>query len=476
MLNRCEPCNKNYSTKHTFAIHLTSKLHQKNTEDPDARPKLKPTGSNELFTLDVYHNEEFACKTIVNEEIYCDIVNNNYSLTLNRGYVAIQVKGRYRLLSHYIYYTFYGNSRTPGYLVDHRNCNKLDNRIENYREATALQNALNRSKCKKATSKYHGVSRGSKTASLGAEKGGWQCQMKHDGAQYNFFYTDELHAAYHYDLLVKQFNLQEFKPLNGIEKPVDFVLKVPIKKKDDLPKNIRKREDKYGYEITINKKHIRGPTYTTIEEAVAALNKVKADHAQAKEAALLSEPIKRNSEGIAIIELFNKKKGDKREKTGEALVSDEDYYNLRHYKWYMRKMDNYVVILGTVNNKTVRMSRFIMNYNGEKMVDHDNSNTLDHRRSNLRIATAKQNAENKSSLKGSSSPFVGVSYDKRRNKWKAAIKIDGKTKNLGRYENDVKAAIARDKEIIRMNTISPTFHKLNFTYYVLEGVELVFED
>ena len=25
--------NKNYSTKHTLAIHLTSKLHQKNTED-----------------------------------------------------------------------------------------------------------------------------------------------------------------------------------------------------------------------------------------------------------------------------------------------------------------------------------------------------------------------------------------------------------------------------------------------------------
>ena len=110
------------------------------------------------------------------------------------------------------------------------------------------------------------------------------------------------------------------------------------------------------------------------------------------------------------------------------------------------------------------------------MVDHIDSDTVNHRRPNLRISTAKQNAENKSSLKGSSSPFIGVSYDKRRNKWRAAVKIDGKTKNLGRYENDVKAAIARDKEIIRMNTISPTFHKLNFTYYSFPNINLVFED
>ena len=75
------------------------------------------------------------------------------------------------------------------------------------------------------------MSRGSKSALKGKEGGGWQCQLKHDGAQYNFLYTDELHAAYHYDLLVKQFNLQEFKPLNGIEKPDDFILRYLLRGK-----------------------------------------------------------------------------------------------------------------------------------------------------------------------------------------------------------------------------------------------------
>ena len=139
-------------------------------------------------------------------------------------------------------------------------------------------------------------------------------------------------------------------------------------------------------------------------------------------------------------------------------------------------MGNQCRVDGTVDNKTVSMSRFLMNYTGKDMVDHIDSDPMNNQRPNLRILTAKQNAENKSSRKGSSSPFIGVSYDKRRNKWRAAVKIDGKTKNLGRYENDVKAAIARDKEIIRMNTISPTFHKLNFTYYSFPNINLVFED
>ena len=236
-----------------------------------------------------------AGKTIVSEEIYCDIVNNNYSLSLSKEYAAVATKENSRIrLHHYVYYVFYKNPKTPGCYIDHINGNKLDNRIENLREVTPLQNTLNRSKCERATSKYHGVSRGSKSALKGKEGGGWQCQLKHDGAQYNFLYTDELHAAYHYDLLVKQFNLQEFKPLNGIEKPDDFILKVPPKRKEELPKNIQRKENKYGYEITIDRKRIHhSPTYSTIEEAVDALNKVKAEYARVKEAKLLNNPIQK---------------------------------------------------------------------------------------------------------------------------------------------------------------------------------------
>ena len=62
MLIRCEPCNKTYSSKQILTIHLKSKLHQKNTEDPNTRPKLKSTDSDELFTLNEIIKESWQAK------------------------------------------------------------------------------------------------------------------------------------------------------------------------------------------------------------------------------------------------------------------------------------------------------------------------------------------------------------------------------------------------------------------------------
>ena len=40
------------------------------------------------------------------------------------------------------------------------------------------------------------------------------------------------------------------------------------------------------------------------------------------------------------------------------------------------------------------------------------------------------------------SQFVGVSFDKRHAKWKASISIDGRTKVLGFFDDEVEAARA----------------------------------
>lgn len=79
-------------------------------------------------------------------------------------------------------------------------------------------------------------------------------------------------------------------------------------------------------------------------------------------------------------------------------------------------------------------------------IDHINGNGLDCRRCNLRYCTIGENNANRMSRKGSSSQFKGVTYDKSRGRWNAAIEINGKTKTIGRFENEEEAARAYDKE------------------------------
>lgn len=47
---------------------------------------------------------------------------------------------------------------------------------------------------------------------------------------------------------------------------------------------------------------------------------------------------------------------------------------------------------------------------------------------------------------GTSSLYIGISFDKTRMKWLAKIKYGGKTINLGRFATELEAALARDKK------------------------------
>ena len=85
-----------------------------------------------------------------------------------------------------------------------------------------------------------------------------------------------------------------------------------------------------------------------------------------------------------------------------------------------------------------------MDYTGQNIVDHINNNPLDNRKCNLRIVTPQQNNMNRKSTKDSSSKYIGVTFDKRNNKWKAFIKINGKSVHLGTYDNELDAGKERD--------------------------------
>lgn len=80
--------------------------------------------------------------------------------------------------------------------------------------------------------------------------------------------------------------------------------------------------------------------------------------------------------------------------------------------------------------------------------DHINGNGLDNRRENLRIVTTAQNAQNKHLLFSSYpsfSGFRGVSWDSRRGRWKATARLAGRQYQIGRFDDELEAAVAVER-------------------------------
>ncbi len=68
-------------------------------------------------------------------------------------------------------------------------------------------------------------------------------------------------------------------------------------------------------------------------------------------------------------------------------------------------------------------------------IDHVNGIRNDNRWNNLRSASRKKNAQNHTKPRSDNkSGYLGVSFDSKRNKWTARIKINSTYKYLGRFD------------------------------------------
>jgi hypothetical protein len=86
--------------------------------------------------------------------------------------------------------------------------------------------------------------------------------------------------------------------------------------------------------------------------------------------------------------------------------------------------------------KTVQLHRWLMDHSEGLEVDHINFDTLDNRRSNLRLATSSENCQNKrADRRNNKSGFRGVSWCNTTNKWAAQIMIRRKTISLGYFDD-----------------------------------------
>lgn len=135
-----------------------------------------------------------------------------------------------------------------------------------------------------------------------------------------------------------------------------------------------------------------------------------------------------------------------------ALVDTTDYEWLMQWKWYAwwnKTTQSFYAMrdLPTVNKKrfgVMRMHRQILCLeNGDKRVgDHIRSgNTLDNRRSNLRIANQLENSRNSRINRNNKTGFKGVSLF-RPGQWRADIRAGGKTIFLGLHSTPESAHAA----------------------------------
>lgn len=140
-----------------------------------------------------------------------------------------------------------------------------------------------------------------------------------------------------------------------------------------------------------------------------------------------------------------------------ALVDDEDYEELSKYKWHAIKGNSTwyatrsVYLGGGRKNritKSIIMHRQIMGAeNSSEIIDHVDHDGLNNQKNNLRNTTYNGNNKNKSSKKteSSTSKYLGVNFDKNRNRWRARIRVNDKEIYIGRFKCEIEAAKAYDK-------------------------------
>lgn len=141
-------------------------------------------------------------------------------------------------------------------------------------------------------------------------------------------------------------------------------------------------------------------------------------------------------------------------KFGEHItyIDLEDVEKINKVRWclYFDTTVNGFYVHAHGKNGTLRLHRLIMDCPKDMQVDHIDRQTLNNRRSNLRIVTNQINSINKmKAFKNNKNGQLNVSWSNTNNLWRVRFRIDGKEKYVGGYRNydeAVKVANLKRKE------------------------------
>lgn len=128
-----------------------------------------------------------------------------------------------------------------------------------------------------------------------------------------------------------------------------------------------------------------------------------------------------------------------------AVVDDDLYKELSKYKWYATKKkltyyaERHVQIFES-KRYHIKMHHAVIGKPPKGFVtDHKDGNGLNNKKCNLRFITVRQNSQNRPNCKFTS-VYPRVSWYKRSKKWRASIKMNGKSIHLGLFAEEIDAA------------------------------------
>lgn len=128
-----------------------------------------------------------------------------------------------------------------------------------------------------------------------------------------------------------------------------------------------------------------------------------------------------------------------------VLIDESDSWAVK-YNWYINMMGHGKLrVMAYFNGKVVYLHRLLLDF-PKGVVDHINGNPLDNRRCNLRATTQTNNVRNSAPHKDRKSKYKGTCYQADRGKWAVYIRMNGKSKFLGRFTDEISAAKAYDKK------------------------------
>ena len=121
-----------------------------------------------------------------------------------------------------------------------------------------------------------------------------------------------------------------------------------------------------------------------------------------------------------------------------ALVDDEDFERVNKLKWYAGGANGreYAVRRDGRSGPMVMMHRFILGVTDKELqVDHKNHVRLDNTRSNIRVATKYQNAQNQYKKSNTLHKYRGIKHSHGSGRFDASICANGKYYSLGTHDS-----------------------------------------